>query len=255
MSKLHEVLAVEGELAGVFKNILQETSTTFDKKPDHFQGHDKTLEMFAAERKAEEVTEHKEVTETVPSKLAYMFGHVVRFIDCNLQKESANQIALADVVVTDEVTGVTTTIGTNLPATFLLGLETKLKLVRDVLQTIPTVPPGFTWTPESNAEKSGLWRRNEIEVRQKTEKVVKPVVLYPATDKHPAQVKELSEDVQVGKFTTVHYNGMLTPLDKSRLLGRIDALARAVKQARQRANSVEVPQAAVGKAIQDFILG
>jgi len=255
MSKLHEVLVVEGELAGVFKNILQETLTTFDKKPDHFQGFDKKLELFAAERKAEEVDEHKEVTETVPSKLVYMFGHVVRFIDCNLQKESANQAATADVIVVDETTGVATTIGTSLPATFLLGLETKLKLIREVLQAIPTVPPGFTWTAEVNAEKSGLWRRNEIEVRQKTEKVVKPVVLYPATDKHPAQVKELSEDVQVGKYTTMHYNGMLTPLDKSRLLGRVDALARAVKQARQRANAVEVPQVAVGKAIQDFILG
>ena len=38
MSKLHEVLAVEGELEGAYKKITEEAKVTFDKKAAHFMG-------------------------------------------------------------------------------------------------------------------------------------------------------------------------------------------------------------------------
>lgn len=254
MSKLHEVLAVEGELAGVFKNILDETKTTFDKKPNLFQGLDKSYDPFDAAKAQEATSEHVEITESVPSKLAYMFGHVIKFIDCNLQKESANQHAVADLVVTDDY-GNETILATRLPATFLLGLETKLKVIRDVLQAIPTLPPGFTWSFDAQQALPGVWRRNEPEVRFKTEKAVKHQVLVPATDKFPAQIEKWNEDVPVGKIITIHCCGMMSPHDKSQLLARVDTLARAVKQARQRANSVEIDNVTVGKSMVDYILG
>ena len=49
MAKLHELLAVEGDLEGIFKSILDETKHTFSKKPGLFFGFNKKLEMFAEE--------------------------------------------------------------------------------------------------------------------------------------------------------------------------------------------------------------
>ena len=249
MGKLHEVLAVEGELAGVFKKTLDEAKVTFDKKANLFEGRDQRVEMRDEHRKMEEGTTHQEITETVPSKLAYVSQHVVNFLDCNLQKESANQRAVADLVLEDG-----TVLGQGLPATYLLGLETKLKSVREMLDAIPTLPPGFTWTADTGAKLPGVFRRNEVEERVRTEKIIKPVVLAPPTDKHPAQVEKISVDDPIGKVTTVHFSGMISPHDKSVLLGRCDALLRAVKQARQRANGVEVPEAKVGGRLMNFIL-
>lgn len=255
MSTLQELLAVESEMDAGFDGIVQETSAAFKLRLDRFEGHEKTLEMFGTERKAEGFTKHVEVANTVSGTLERMFEHVARVIDFNLQTEAAKQSAVADVVIEDEVTGAKTTIGTKLPSAFLLGLAVKLKEIRDVLNEIPTVPPGYTWTSQNSADKPGLLRRNALEFRTKLENVIKPLVLYPATDRHPAQVKELSEDVPVGKCTIVHYSGMLMPSDKRRLLGRVDAFIRAVKQARQRAHTVEAPPASIGESIQKFILG
>jgi hypothetical protein len=83
---------------------------------------------------------------------------------------------------------------------------------------------------------------------------MKPVVLYEATDKHPAQVKESTEDVAIGKYVQTDWCSMISPAEKSRVMGRVDALIRAVKQARQRANNVDVLKVKIGKSLSDYIL-
>lgn len=83
--------------------------------------------------------EHKEMVTTVHDKLDYMLNqHIVPYLDAVLQKERANQDAKADIVVDGIV------LAKDVPATFLLGLEEKLKRVHEVLDKIPTLaPPHF----------------------------------------------------------------------------------------------------------------
>ena len=135
--KLHELLAVEGELEAAYKMILNETKSTFSKRADHFGGHVKTYKPLDDSDIDVLPEQHKELVTTVDSKLSYMFGeHVIPYFDAVLQKEATNQGATADLVIDDEV------IAGSLPATFLLGLETKLRQIRDVLQQAPTLQPG-----------------------------------------------------------------------------------------------------------------
>lgn len=246
MAKLHELLAVEGDLEGAFKKILAESAAAFTKKVSElFYGAIRTLRLFDDEAQVTE-PEHKHMTTTVKKRLDYQQEHVIRYLDAVLQKEATNQEAKADLVVD----GVTIMAG--LPATFLLGLESKLKKLREVYEAIPTLQAGVKWELDPN-RGDDVYRTAHPDETFKTKKTMKPVVLYEATKQHPAQVKEVPEDVNVGKYTTEKWTGVLSPADKSALIGRLDKLIRAAKKARQRANTTEVVEISVGKEIFDFL--
>lgn len=248
MSKLHELLAVESQLDGTAKKIIEETKTTFSKKADHFQGFIRRYEPYMEGKENELPSEEKAMVTTVDKKLEYSFESIVAWLDAVLQKERTNQDAKASI----EIDGVV--IATDVPATFLLGLESKLKDVRDIVDAIPTLQPGIIWELDETVGK-GVYRMKRDSERIRTQKVMKAVVLYEATDKHPAQVKEVTEDVAIGKYVESHWSGMLSPAQKSDMLARVDTLLRAVKQARQRANNTDVVNAHIGKSLMEYILG
>lgn len=248
MGKMHELLAVEANLVGVFNKVVKEASVTFSKKPDHFQEHHKELKMFDSEREHEEAAaeEHKAMVTTVDDKLEYVWGHVGKLVDLLMQKEFTNRKATADLVV-DGVT-----IAEGLPATFLLTLEQRLAKIRDMYESIPTLAPGVEWEKDENRGR-GVYRAKEPEIRRKTEKTVKHKVLYEATKEHPAQIAEWTEDAHIGDFTTKRWSGMLSPAEKSAVLGRLDKLIMAAKKARMRANTVEAEEAEIGTALYNYI--
>jgi hypothetical protein len=247
-AKLHELLAVEQDLAGTFKNILEETKTTFNKKTAHFMSAHRVLKYYDEEKERAEKApeEHQAMQTTVQKKLDYQQKHIVRYLDAVLQKEKTNQKAVADIVV-DGIT-----IASNVPATFLLGLESKLKQVRDVYSAIPTLQPQIEWTEDPD-KGEGVFKMKHAEETYKTEKVIVPQILYEATKEHPAQVEKIQETKNVGKYTKNVWSGMITSAQKSVVLGKIDKLIRAVKKARQRANSVEIEKVDIGKALFDHI--
>jgi hypothetical protein len=245
MSKLHELLAVEGDLEGTYKKILQETQITFEKKPGHFFGAHKKLKMF--DENAPEMPEEKqELTTTVKDKLTYMAEHIVRYFDAVLQKELTNKEAKADLVV-DGIE-----IAKDLPATFLLGLETKLKNIRAVYEKIPTLPPGVRWEKDETQGKN-IYRQTHPEEKFKTAKTFKHKILYQATKEHPAQIEKWEENENVGIYTTERWSGMISPAEKSIVLGKIDKLIRSTKKARQRANAQEIVSADIGNQIFEYI--
>lgn len=250
MGKQHELLAVEGDLQGTAKKVIEEAIQTFSKRADHFQGNIKTLTMFYEARQETEggVTERKELVSTVDEKLGYVFGHINKYYDAVLQKESTNQIAKADLVLDGNV------IAKDLPATFLLGLESKLKGLRSMIEAIPTLPPGISWEPDASA-KSGVFKTSHPITTYKTEKRIQHKVMYEATKEHPAQIQAWNEDEKIGKYSTEQSSGMLTTSEKSNRLTRVDKLIQAVKKARQRANNIEVVKGKIGKTLTDYIMG
>ena len=248
--KLHELLAVESDLKNEFDKITEEAKTTFSKKNDHFQGHIKTLKMFDESRTKEEVgaEQHKEIVTTVADKLDYAAKTVIRYFDALLQKETTNQTACSDLIL-DGVT-----IAEKVPATFLLGMEDRLKKLRAVYEEIPTLPPGIAWDVDP-AQRPGVFRTVHAETAMKTEQTIQHKVLYPHTENHPAQIEKWTEHIPVGMFSLQRWCSMISPARKSELLGRIDSLIKAVKQARQRANSAEVVSAHIAKKFFDYING
>jgi len=245
-SVLHELLAVDADLDGAHKKILAETKKTFKDKEGHFLGMHKKLEVFSEDDKIDYPETNKQMVTTVAKKLTYMSKTEVRYFDSMLQKELTNQVAVADLVVDGKV------IATGIPATFCLGMETRLKHLRDVYGSIPTLAPGVSWMKDSTLGED-IYKEEFPAEKLKTETIIEPVVLYKHTPEHPAQIKEMSKVVNVGKYITKVTSGMLSPADKSVLLERIDKLIRAFKQARQRANTTTVVKRNIGKELFSYI--
>lgn len=245
--KLHELLAVEGDLEGIFKKIIEETKVNFTKHPDRYFGFHQRVEFFD-ELAQKEADTHKKLDDTVPDKLNYTAGLIVRYLDATLQKEKTNQEAKADIVIDGVV------LATDLPATFLLGLEKKLVKVREIYSSIPTLQPGVKWN-EDNSEGIDIFKQEHAEEKFRTKKVMKNHVVAEATKEHKAQVTTYTEDVKMARVIRDVWCGMISSSQKSSYLGRVDKLIRAVKKARQRANTQEVIKATVGKELFDYING
>ena len=55
-------------------------------------------------------------------------------------------------------------------------------------------------------------------------------------------------------YTEVMRSGMLPQAEKTAILNRIDKLIKAIKKARQKANSTEIVEKTVAKELFDYIL-
>jgi len=247
-SKLHQVLAVEGDLEGTFKKVTNEAVATFQKHPDMFRGSTQILTHSDESRKIEDKTSHVKLETTVADKLNYVAEHGITYIDANLQKEATNQHAVADLIIDGKV------IATSLPATFLLGLEKKLQTIHKMAMSIPTLAKGIHWEKDKTAGDN-VYRTKHATEKTRTAKSFQHKVLVEATDKFPAQIKEWEEQMPIGKFVDTMESGMLSTAEKSNLLARIDKLYYATKKARQKANETVVIDKTVGKEIFSFILG
>lgn len=246
MAKLHEILAVVGDLTTTAKKVNDEAIGTFGKKAELFIGSVAEVTHFSDEDRVLDTTEHKEIVATVFEKLKYLVRANVRALDAYLQKEATNQKANADIEIDGKV------IAQNVPATVLLGLETKLADLRAVYMAIPTLAPGPEWALDP-AQRHGVYRSAHPDVRFRTKKTMRAFQLSPATQHHPAQVQAITEDAPIAKISVQTWSGMITSAQKSDLLDRIDQLVRAVKRARQRANMEPVDQRKIGDALLDHI--
>lgn len=170
---------------------------------------------------------------------------LTRLFDVTMTKEVANTEAKADVVVDGQV------VLRQIPVTGLLFLEKQLTDIRAFISKLPTLDPSEKWHHDAAA---GAWA-TEVTETTRTKKVPQNHVKAPATDKHPAQVEMYYEDQVVGFWSTTKFSGAV-PADRvAELLGRVDALMDAVKFAREQANSIEITDVHVGKAVFDFLLG
>lgn len=247
MAKLHELLAVESGLLTTAKKINDETVRTFNKRDEHFVASVKATEHFDEEdAKKLNTVETKEMITTVIERLGYGVGPNVRALDVFFQKEATNQKAVADLVVGDVV------LAKDVPATVLLGLETKVAELRTVYEAIPTLAPGPTWMLDADRPK-GVFVSSHPDVTFRTRKTVRPIIMAPATQHHPAQVQAVSEDVPVARIITQHWSGMLTSAQKAALLERVDRLLRGLKRARQRANNTEADTRKIGADLFNYI--
>ena len=126
--------------------------------------------------------------------------------------------------------------------------------MRLVYESIPTLPPNIEWVLDTETG-DGVYKRKHPEEKFKTEQTIMPQILYEATEHHPAQVDKISETKNIGKYIRNEWCSMLTPATKSKLIGRIDTLTRAVKKARQRANNTIVVKTHIGNQLFNFIHG
>ncbi len=245
--KMHELLAVESAVNANYQRDLAETLGAF-KKGELFAGLTKSLKHFDDSLSKLDETQHKAMTTTVSDRFKWFKGVAAALYDVQLQKDKTNQTAKADLVIDDKV------LVADVPATTLLMLETRLQEIRRVIEEAPTLPPGTEWEPAPDVG-AGVWKTVHEVKTFKTVKTTKPVVLYAATDKHPAQVEKVTEDVPVGTWITSMTSGAISTAQKAELFGRLDKLLKAAKVARQRANSAEADSSQIGETVLGYVFG
>ena len=203
--KLHELLAVEGDLRGAAEKIIKETVNTFTKKEHHFIGRVKSYQPKDEDGDTF-ASENQEMVTTVSKKLEHTQDVVAKYLDAVAQKELTNTSATAILEVDGQKL-----VEAPLPATLLLALEGKLKQLREVYNAMPTLDPSETWHWD-HATKT-----YEADPKQtyKSKKVYRNHILSPATDKHPAQVQPFTEEERIGVWNEKKWSGMITPAEKS----------------------------------------
>lgn len=250
-TELHELLAVETGLGTTANRIQKEVTKTLDTKKSIFEGMSKSHKIYAEEDQHKvQATEYKEVQDTVDNQLSFLGDNLVSYWDAILQKDETNQRAVADVIVNGVV------LAQNIPSTTLLSMEKKLDSLLAVYNAIPTLDAAKAWEEAPEQAKRGVYRTKHAEERQQsiTEKEWKEI--SPATDKHMAQLKEVENTTVVGKFTIINFSAAITSYEKAEKLKRLTTLIRAVKKARQRANSTPVTtDLTFAKGLLDYING
>ncbi len=228
MGKLHEILAVEGQLKGQAETARKDLRSTFEKKRHLFEEKRITVQGLG-ENSTSTVEAQSDIQTNVPDELTWISGIWSRALDISFSVAEANTKARADVILDDG-----TIIIKAVPATALLELEKRCGEMQELVSSIPTLDPakGFVLDPD---REGGIYKAREVR-KTRTEKVFAPVVMAPATDKHPAQVKELFKDVPTATVIEQEWSGLVTPRIKGEMLERVEELRRAVKTARQRAN-------------------
>jgi len=248
MAKLHELLAVSTNQENQANKTRADLMTTFGNKRHLFE--QKLVTFKSNEEGIAPVTEaQSDIQSTVQKELTWISSILSKDIDIGHQIDIANTEAKADIVTEDG-----DTLAESVPATSLLQLEKHLQKFHELLVTVPTLDPAKGFTQDTNRE-SGIFRAREV-LKNRTKKVNKPLVLYPATEKHPAQTQLVTEDVAVGTIQEQEWSALLTPAQKGDLIERCEVLLRAVKKARARANELDldVTKYRIGKKLLEFVL-
>lgn len=242
--KLQEILNIEPSVKEKGVLMIKEGINTFKNKSEHFSGFNKHYKPLDSDGLTFP-PESKSVVEDVQSKLNYIFSSVNQMIDTEVIKEFTNTQTKADLTLPNGKV-----LLKDAPAPVYLFLEKAIANLRELVKTVPTLPPDQTWNPHPN--KKNIFQ-TEKEQTVKTQKEQVPIVLYPATPEHAAQTQLISKDVRIGSWETVKESGAVPVAEKAKWLNNLDTLEKAVKKAKARANDCEIVPVKVSKEIQDFI--
>jgi hypothetical protein len=160
--------------------------------------------------------------------------------DIAATRDWANCTAKADVMVDGTV------LLSQVPVTYLLWLETQLSHLRTVILSAPVLDAAEDWQEDDTT--AGLHRTAPVDT-VRTKKITDQVVVIQPTDKYPGQWTEVSKDVPAGTWTRTKFSGALTADRQKLLAGRVEKLRDAVKEARNEANSADVPDVKTGETL------
>ena len=240
--KLNQVLAIEKGIKERVGKVITDIYQSA-QKPNLFNGFVKRYrrikddaEIYPDQRAKVQLNAEQSLRTVVDSK--------AELLNITAQKDFANQEAVADITVDGVV------LVERAPATFILWLEKQIEDLRTFVSKLPTLDEAEDWELDAD---TGVFKSGET-TTHRTAKVIEPLVLYPATDKHPAQTQLINRDVVVGFWDEVKLSGALPVPRKAAILARIEKLYRAVKVAREAANMAEAPRRDVGAALLNSLV-
>lgn len=242
MKRLNQVLAVEQSskkrLEDSFTRLFQDV-----QKPDLTSGFTRSYQ--SKEDGGENFpNEIKRVQMHARDAIATATKALSELFNLTATKDATNSNAKANIVVDGKV------LAKDVPAVHLLFIEKRMVSIIDFIRKLPVLSLDEKWVKD---EAQGLFVTEPVE-SIKTKKLNQHKVVVPATDKFPAQVVATTEDVIQGVWKTTKMSGGVPPHEVTRLLERAERLQRAVKEARQEANEVQVVELSTSSVL-DYIFG
>jgi hypothetical protein len=243
VTHLSQVVAIEkstkntvySELTKAYHNLQKPDLITGLQRT--YQPHEDAGERFPDESKVVQLRV-EDVLRDVSRRLAKLF-------DVTGTRDYTNMVANADVVVNGVV------LVANAPVTYLLFLEKQLKDLRALVLKLPTLDPTKVWAYDPDQR---IHVASPV-VTSRSKKVIKTLVKYEATDRHPAQTEVYQEDVAVGNWTAIHQSGAMSVARRDDLLARLETLTEAVKFARESANRTDVVDVrGMGDRVLNYVL-
>ena len=241
MPKLNQIIAIEKEVKSRVYGLVTEMHKR-SQKADLFNGFTKTYRKKNEEGE-EYPPERKKVQVVTADLFRELQSALTELFDVTATKDYANMGACADVELEN---------GTKLekvPVQYLIFLEKQLTDIRTFVEKIPVLDESEDWVVDPN---SNLYK-TPVTATHRTKKIEKPIVLYDATDKHPAQTQMVSEDVVVGYWETVKMSSALPIPTKNVILSRIEKAIHAVKFSREQANNSDAPDQKIGEKLLDYL--
>lgn len=243
MTKLNQIIAIEKGVKQKNNDVASELYKAL-QKPALFNGFAKKYKPL--DENGEQFNpESQKVQMSVKQVLKENARVLTDLLDVTATKDFANCTAKANVVVDGK------TLLEGAPATYLLFLEKQLTDLHTMLLTLPVLDSAEDWTFDTNAELF----KTEATKTARTKKVPKSFVGYEATDKHPAQIQYYNEDVTIGHWDTIKQSGAIPLPEKNALIEKIEKLQKAVKMAREEANTAEATPQRVGDKLLGWLLG
>lgn len=241
-AKLNQIIAIE---KGVKNRSAQAVNENYHaiQKPELFSGFDKKYQP-KDEAGDSLPPESKVVSQHATEVLGKIERAMTELFAVTARKDWTNMTAKANVIVNGAV------IIPDAPVTFLLFLEKNLTDLRTIIGKVPLLDAAEDWNRDEN---SGLYRTAPVNTTR-TKKIQKALVLYPATDKHPAQTQLITDDVVAGTWQTIKLSAALPKPVVEKYLENVDVLLKAVKSAREEANMTpEVASPDTGTAVFNYI--
>lgn len=239
--KLNQVIAIANGEKSRRQKVITKIYQALEKK-ELFEGFTKTFKPVNEDGE-KFPSEQKNVLFNVSSAIADAVNVSKEMFNIVATLDVGNCSARADVVVDD------VTVIKDVPVTHLLFLEKQLIDLQTFVNSFPVLDPTEKWGYKSDF---GFFTSDPSETHR-TKKVPKPIVLYEATDKHPAQTEMYNEDIIIGHWTQIKHSGCIPKDEKELYMEKIRKLSRAVKIAREEANSIAVETSGFGDDILDYI--
>ncbi|MEM8640102.1 MAG: hypothetical protein AAGG51_14990 [Cyanobacteria bacterium P01_G01_bin.54] len=239
--KIHQLIAILQSVknkSGKAKTAVYQLA----QKTELFKGLSRTYEPRQEEGYVYP-PESKSVQKQATDLMQQFQAACTELFDLCATQEKSNTKAKAAVTVEGQV------ILTDVPVGTLLFLEKQLVDVQTFIGKLPVLDIDQDWEYDSNR---GCYATPPKQTA-KTKKITKPVVLYEATKEHPAQVKEVSEDIVEGTWSLINFSGALPQDQINEMLRRVDKLLKAVVIAREEANSTEIEEQKIAEPIFNYL--
>lgn len=241
--KLNQIIAIEkGVKSRVYSNITELNKIA--QKAGMFNGFHKTY-IPKDEDGDQYPPESIKVQAQSDSIIRLFFQSLTELLDVVATKDVTNCEAKADIIVDG------TTLLSDIPSTYLLFLEKQMNDIRTFINNIPVLDENEDWIKDEN---SNLYKTSSIKTN-KTKKLQKPIVLYDATDRHPAQTQLITEDIVIGSWETIKISGAISKFEKDKINLNLNKLSDSIKKAREAANMTVAKQQYVGSIITKYLFG